>query len=314
MLTNSGSTQEEGILLNCSKIHEPCFPYFGSVYMTLLSVMQGIVLASIVLPFAYFFKEKSIEAILFVPVLVFSVVLWHKYVNHHQILGWQLGPMDTVIVTSFGLLQAFMVNTVIKNYQGITSGKYILVPLVFDHQVISILTGVTISSLLGAFAYAHAGSKASEKYVKAVIVAHYNSCPKYKQRDSHCILQPEELYNLLIGFETWCLIGSFKITLYSFANLVLYLISTRLFEVKFIASSFCSVVLFLIVYCYFLWKYDFKRVISNREIIYKIKSLGETSLGLTNQWNNKLLCWFIIIPSSSLDFSISWLEKKLFNK
>ncbi len=124
------------VLINCRKIHEPCFPYFSIVYMTLLSVMQGIVFASVIMPTVYFAEKLDYNALLCFSVLIFSIVLWHKYVNHHQILGWQLGPFDTINIAFFGLLQTIMFLKATENHQLSINGNYIFNSIDFTEQTI----------------------------------------------------------------------------------------------------------------------------------------------------------------------------------
>jgi hypothetical protein len=61
-------------LLNCRGMHNPPFPYFGSVYMTLLSVMNAAILGGIV---ADIILQKSFngwEIVKYLPLLTFSRV------------------------------------------------------------------------------------------------------------------------------------------------------------------------------------------------------------------------------------------------
>ncbi|XOF34346.1 MAG: hypothetical protein ACL93V_03350 [Candidatus Electrothrix sp. YB6] len=299
-------------LLGCSRIHEPCFPYFGSVYIALLSVMQGIVLAATLSPFAYFVYRGSYEAILFIPILIQAVVIWHKYVNHHQVLGWQLGPLDTVLVATFGLLQAFMVSAATQNYP--VAGNSLLLNIhIFDSQIICILFEISISGLLGVAAYAYSGATASDSYVKNALAAHFNSCPKYEQRKIHCMLSPEELYSFLIGFEVWCIVGTLEISILLFLNLSFYLFLTIFLGVSVIPSSVISITISAIILFYYAWRYDFKRAVSDFERILHIISFGDESLLLTETGKNKFLCWMVFIPVHFLDSLplVRWLDERI---
>ncbi len=282
-------------LLNCTKIHEPCFPYFGSVYMTLLSVMQGIVLASIFLPISsLLLQNKFFEITKAIPILILAVTLWHKYVNHHQILGWQLGPMDTVIVAAFGLLEAIMVG--VANYKDILEPKYIFNENNFDHQIFYLLLCFAGSVALGVIAYAHSGAKASEEYVRKAIIEHYNSCHKCNNGKSHCTYSPENLYSFLIGFEAHCVFGTFITGFLLFLNICFYSLITRYFKVSIISSSVIStIILFFTVYHY-IWRYDFKREINDEKRINLLTAIGGSILNQKRK--HSLAYWIFIVPFS----------------
>lgn len=279
-------------LLNCTKIHEPCFPYFGSVYMTLLSVMQGIVLASIFLPAtSLFFQNKFIEIIKAIPILILAVTLWHKYVNHHQILGWQLGPMDTIIVAAFGLLQAIMVS--IANLQGSLDPKYIFNGNSFNNQILYLSFCMTGSILLGIIAYAHSGAKASAEYVKKAIIGHHNSCQQYNNSRNHCTYKPENLYSFLIGFEAHCVFGTIITGVLLLLNILLYTILIKT-SIGIIYSSIISTIFIFFIIYHYLWRYEFKREISDETRIHWLTTIGDSVLN--QKWKNSLAYWIFIVP------------------
>ena len=281
-------------LINCRKIHEPCFPYFGSVYMTLLSVMQGIVFASTVVPTISFLEQLKWDWLLCFSVLIFSIVLWHKYVNHHQILGWQLGPFDTVNIAVFGLLQTVMVINATKNYKDLLDNRYIFDETIFCNQSVYLIAMILFSASLGVASYAHSGSESCKSYVKNVIVEHYNTCSKCNKGNSHCIYDPVDLYQFLVGFEARCLIGTLEICFYLFIDLFLLLFLKNVSENFSLASSVLSVVIYIFITFYFVWHFDFKREIRCPKKMSRTLEIGKFIIN--NKDRDKLHFWLLVVP------------------
>ncbi|HHE33014.1 MAG TPA: hypothetical protein ENL07_10455 [Chlorobaculum parvum] len=202
--------------------------------------------------------------------------------------------MDTIIVAAFGIPQAIMVVIATKNYQESFRPDYTLNINDFDNQIFYLLIYFSISILLGVIAYAHSGAKASEGYVKKAIIEHYNSCPKCKGGKNHCTYQPDNLYDFLIGFEARCVFGTLTTSLLLFLNTYLYIILTKKYNVSIITSSIiCIIILFLVIYHY-VWRYDFKREISNKKRTQWLTTIG--SCILTKKYNYKIIFWILIVP------------------
>ncbi len=148
----------------CPKIHSPSTNYFSSVYMTLLSVFQCIILAYLLQPFSVEFlkalnDKQPLPLLPFMPPILFAVLLWHNYISHHQIVVWQINKMDTIIIVIFGLIESFMI-------LGITNNDFIVLQF-------SIAVGI----LWGSIAYLYAYNKINKDYIQEIFKEYY-SCPK----------------------------------------------------------------------------------------------------------------------------------------
>jgi uncharacterized protein len=258
--------------------------------MTLLSVMQGIVFTSMVVEVVSSIKTLNYNFLLFFSVLFFSVVLWHKYVNHHQILGWQLGPFDTINIAFFGLLQAFMVANA-KAYQSANGEE------AFLRHTEYFLVIVFVSVMLAVISYAHSGSESCKDYVKNVITEHYNTCSKCSNGNAHCIYNPADLYQFLIGFEARCLIGTIEVCFYIFIDLVLLLFIVFISDkTPFVlsVSSMLSIIIYFLVTLYYVWRFEFKREINDQEKMNRTLEMGRFIVNNKNK--DKLLFWVFSVP------------------
>lgn len=279
------------LLINCRKIHEPCFPYFGTVYMTLLGVMQGIVFAATIVPTVSFLEGFKYDWLLCFSVLLFSIVLWHKYANHHQIIGWQLGPFDTINIAFFGLLQTIMVINVNKNYQVMIEGNYTFSEVVFYKQTIYFIFTILCSVSLGVISYAHSGSEVCKSYVKNVIIEHYNTCSKCNNGRNHCIYDPADLYQFLVGFEAICLIGAIETCLYMVVNLTILSVLIKIFNNYIIILS---IIMYILITFYFVINFEFKREITSSKKMHRTLKLGKFIV--SNENKEKLWFWLFVIP------------------
>ncbi len=268
--------------------------------MTLLSVMQGIVFTSMVMPMVSSIKTWNYNFLLFFSVLFFAIVLWHKYVNHHQILGWQLGPFDTINIAFFGLLQTVMVVNANGGYQSADGVKLIFTEEAFFRHTKYFLILVFISVMLGAISYAHSGSESCKDYVKNVITEHYNTCSKCSNGNAHCIYKPADLYQFLIGFEARCLIGTIEVCFYIFIDLILLLFIAAISDKTPFVLSVLSIIIYLLVTSYYVWRFEFKREINNQR---KMNCTFEMGRFIVNSKNReRLFFWIFSIPKKILFF------------
>lgn len=168
--------------LDCKKLckcfHEPPFPYFASVYMTLLSVIQGIFFSCVIISCSenidfnlFYFDEFFYQKI---NVLIVITLIWHNYINHHQLIGWQLNILDSFIIILFGLIQGIMIFSL---------NQHILSHIYFS------IVGVLI---LGTFAYWYAEKQIQKEYVQTILIEHYKKCSGN---------QAINVYYFLVGFE-----------------------------------------------------------------------------------------------------------------
>jgi hypothetical protein len=87
-------------------IHEPVAPYFVTIYGTLISIVQSLVLGFLL--FSVFKSEDIVVGQNLLKAFVVFVLIgliWHRYITYIQYLGYPLGPFDTMIPLIFAVIQ-----------------------------------------------------------------------------------------------------------------------------------------------------------------------------------------------------------------
>jgi len=212
--------------LDLKQYHNPPFGYFSSVYMTLHSVFQSFAFAGIMTAAATRFTfDLGGEIDWRWPEYVVSglvvLMLWHKYVSHHQFIGWQLTIWDTIIVAGFGLIEGLMVATL--NHRDAEGVVHLLIALLFFGGVV---------------AYWHAGRQTAKPYVKHIFDEHYKE-------------HAEAMYHAIVGFENVSQSATLKIGITLVGIAVLCLWKPELSRYLSAAS--------VVLLCVFLWKWDLNR-------------------------------------------------------
>lgn len=220
------------LILSCPAIHDPPFTYFSSAYMTLLSIIQAFVIAwCLTSAFEVFGKGNTNLACFLwqaclLPMLLFASILWHKYVNHHQIAGWQLTWRDTIIVVLFGLFQC--IGLALFKHLTLTN-NVINIDALFEFNW-SMVAIISLEIFLGTLAYAHSGSKLNHTYVKQILDHRFRivcndesnitppckaNLPDDKRNTGDC--PAKDIHLLVLGFE----VISLKATLITSRNIFL---------------------------------------------------------------------------------------------
>lgn len=183
-------------VFSCIRLHEAPANYFSTVYMTFLSVFQGIILAQLVskafglMPpfdspdFRWDVNSFDHRAVRLLPVAVFAVLLWHKYINHHQFLGWQIAWKDTCLIAGFGLLEGAMV---LWGWE--FRNPYLIQAL------------LAASLGWGSLAYLHARQEHRKKYVQEVFGRHF-ACDGVCREESSPCNAAEEVRKFMLKYES----------------------------------------------------------------------------------------------------------------
>jgi hypothetical protein len=191
--------------LYCDKIHQPITNYFSGVYMTFLSIIEGSVLALIFEIIKSNYKSVSIDYILkdfpayvvnndidrIIIIIFSSILIWHRYINHHQFLGWQITWMDSLFVLLIGLNQVALIFFIEDKY------------FFYLYQI--------ILPLLCLFAYLHAYAQHKKQYVMNIFYKHYcgvyscsiimyNLISNYERKSVNQLFQMCVMFVLLISF------------------------------------------------------------------------------------------------------------------
>jgi hypothetical protein len=227
-------------VFRCTQTRVAPADYFSSVYMTLLSVFQGVVVAGL---FSGFFERCLkdgctwyVELPKFLPVAFLLVLVWHKYVNHHQFLGWQLFWHDTLIVAGFGFLECLLVYLAVK----------------IDVFLVCVL--VAFCFLMGGVAYRHAASSYGEDDAKEVYSHHYR-CPGKQCDMGWAIRRSMQDFEFVSWVASLLLTGFFTAAAWSLAAVcgndgTIPLVAEWVFAL----SAIAMMVLFL-------WGLDLKRIL-----------------------------------------------------
>ena len=162
------------------KLHNPPFSYFSTIYITLVTIVQGIIfteIMSLAIDFLDCDKAGSnIKVLECLNAMVIVLIIWHKYANHHQITGWQVTIKDTSILFIFGIFEGLM----------IASLEY--------RWAISVHFWIALLCSFTTYAYWHAWVQLKESYVKNIFVEYYDD-PKDK-------LFGQSIYDGMVGFES----------------------------------------------------------------------------------------------------------------
>lgn len=216
-------------LLENPEIYNSPFSYFATISITLLSIIQGIALNGIIVEagIGQFAQGLNWRVIEYVYACMFIIGLWHKYMQHHQFLGWQLTFVDTIILFLFGIGEAFM-STVLRDPSGV--GR--------------IHISVTSGFIVGTFAYWYAFYQMRAPYAQAIYKKHYGSAY-------------EKVYPAMVAYErksrNWT----------AFVAVILAIIATLCFFQPDLSKilSYLAVAVFAI----YLWRMDLNGWLKNKE-------------------------------------------------
>lgn len=100
-------------------LHGLSIRYSSDIYTTLISVVQGLAIATLLMMFDKLFISNPISEIYSCATLLvvlklltcFFVIclVWHRYIISNQFHTWMLGPVDTIIPFCFSVLQAILI-------------------------------------------------------------------------------------------------------------------------------------------------------------------------------------------------------------
>lgn len=160
-------------IYQCNNTKIAVTPYFNSVYLAIISVIQSTALAGLLItlntpgtsPGSVFtwqiiFKnlrepDTIILALRFLVAGALFVLIWFKYVNHHQFIGWQLECKDAIFTFALAVIEYFII--IFMKYGDATT-FYSMVGILY---------------LYGIFAYRHAINKTKDKYILKFLRNHY---------------------------------------------------------------------------------------------------------------------------------------------
>lgn len=253
---------ESDSVLNATRIQEPSFQYFSSVYMTLLSVIQGLIFSVSVMPFFdEVFSGNFDIALLFLPTLTFAVLLWDNYVSHHQFIGWQINYVDTLIIMGYGVMEAIAVSipiVLIENTKAMHNEQlhgvvkpYVPIAITCIQSIgpLNLVMGMIIlCAVLGIYSYHRAMLNAQAPYIKAVLIKKYD----------------EKMYFVIVGIEKR-MKNITKIAVYILViGLVLFNCLRRFVGYINIMSDMMAIS-FAVIFLVLLRIYDIKRLIEREE-------------------------------------------------
>ncbi|WP_200383198.1 hypothetical protein [Thiococcus pfennigii] len=145
-------------------LYEPIAPYFTNTYNTLISVVQGIALASLFFVIQGAIDESGLSGF---PILgiwkiliafCFASLVWHRYVVHDQYLVWPLDIVDTLIPMGFAVLQMIL--------------------MLYIFRETFVFSGVLgLLCFLGAIAYKNADIKHARPRTFKIYKNHFESQP-----------------------------------------------------------------------------------------------------------------------------------------
>jgi len=261
---------DDGIPKYNKTIHHAVAPYFAQTYITLLSVVQGLVLGFLFQEFYKFIDNKIcvsnkdfIQELISVFytcgsgsnqgnlnfllkfILLFSMIglLWHRYVVHTQYLAWQLRAFDTLILMSFSLIQ------------------YLLV-LSLQKSILTFAEFTTIFYLLGLRAYLHAHEKTEQPHIHSMYDEHFYDSPNNKSGDlSNCFVSEVRV------FERKATIVMLVSIVYQIAFVLTLILQDNFDENIFTQIYFVITMLGLM----YLFHYDLQHRLKNSKILDKFK-------------------------------------------
>jgi hypothetical protein len=100
---------EEQARLHASLFHERLLSYFGQIYLTLSSIIQGVAagfLASIVT--SNYRHFSAVPYILTFTTLLVIIEIWHEYAMGVMAFSWIPTIADTIIPFFFGVIEVFL--------------------------------------------------------------------------------------------------------------------------------------------------------------------------------------------------------------
>jgi hypothetical protein len=149
-------------------LFKPSAPSFADTYTTLISVVQGLALAALLMMIdKLFFNHQNgnfspnVTNLRWLYVAKLGVcfllicLIWHRYATANQYYSWPLGPFDAIIPFGFSVTQAVLC---------------LSVPLA-AHWFAWVLSGV---SLCGVFAYCNTISHHDRPQVRELYTVHYD--------------------------------------------------------------------------------------------------------------------------------------------
>lgn len=104
-------SDEQYFELRERSLHEPVFPFFSSVYSSILSAINGVSLAVLLLYTAETignacsFYQELLTFLKAAVVFLSIVVVWHKYTTHNRYVAWPLWWLDSMIPFLFGVCE-----------------------------------------------------------------------------------------------------------------------------------------------------------------------------------------------------------------
>lgn len=212
-------------VLSCEKTHIPISGYFSGVYMTFLSIIQGVILGMLLQVIyekyvyngniLYFISESNFDR--YIIIIVSSLVVWHKYINHHQFLAWHITWLDSFWLLIIGIDQAALVFFV-------------------DHKDAFYIPQMMLP-LLGLLAFNHSAKQHQNKYVKKMFFSHY--CMR-----RFC---SEAMYNAVLNYEKKSVI---ELVVMSVAIFVLSLIAMIYNERSVALFISVIIIIYLIIYLF----------------------------------------------------------------
>lgn len=232
--------------LNNEKIQNTPFSYFSTVYITLLSIFQSMAFAGIILSALDNKFEDGVrfdfDLITYFNCILFVAVLWHKYVNHHQIIGWQITKVDTMIIVGFGICEGLMI-----------------LSLKHDPWMVHVWIALQIS--LGVIAYTYAEYQIKQDYVKDIFIRYYEE-------------DGESIYYAMIGFERKSRDENiFLAYLLIIVAVIAFCAKNYKFPNDVTLTNYLSIPS-IIILSYALWKWDLKQCL-RKETWIKLQDFGK---------------------------------------
>lgn len=146
-------------------LHGLSIRYSSDIYTTLISVVQGLAIATLLMMFDKLFisgppreicSYATLSVVLKMVTCFFVICLvWHRYIISNQFHTWMLGPVDTVIPFCFSVLQAILIY---------------VVPL----EDSLFLWTFSLLTLLGLWAYQNVITQHSHFWIRAWFEQHYD--------------------------------------------------------------------------------------------------------------------------------------------
>lgn len=247
-------------IYSCHITKEAVFPYFSNVNMTLVSVIQSACLALFLNNvFRDIFLKDSNYIIVpgnllneyclrYLLTIITIVLVWHKYINHHQFIGWQSKWIDSFVIISFGIIEAFLIQFSHGN----------------EHFFQFYITSILIL-FIGSLAYYNAYIQFNKHYVKGIYEFKFSTCNiKYSCQDKSCYNIIDFMNIYLRKSWQYCFWGAvlllfYVVVVYFLKNCNSSLISfLEILHLRNILFEILSTLIFCGIYIYFLIFLDLK--------------------------------------------------------